>query len=190
MSFDLDPFQVSIGSIVVSSPRFPDLSGSATGFLITSTGFSVESATLTSGGSVSIGPVLTVSDLSITATNFGYTIGAGASFAGTLTVSVGSADLFPGKALNASATGIVVTVNLAPGHEGELSFAADTVSFTLKGIFEASATSVSINPNPVSRAAGLRLLAHQCGPPAVRHLGHPGRHGHGSFPAAEFWIRR
>ena len=181
VSFDLEPFQVAIGAITVTSPRFPQLSGSASGLVITSSGFSVSSATLSSTGSVSIGPVLTIADMSITATSFGYTVGAGASFNGALTVSVGTAELFPGKALNASATGIVVTVNLSPGHEGELSFAAATVSFTLKGVFEASASSVSINPNPAARRARLRLLPDQRGAPPVRDFRHPGRHGHGSL---------
>ncbi len=148
VSFNLDPFQVTIGSILVSSPRFPDLTGSASGFTITSTGFAIESATLAYSGSVSIGPVLSASNLSITATGFGYTVGSGATFNGTLTVSVGSAALFPGKSVNATATGIVVTVDLSPGHEGELSFTAAAVTFTLNDIFVAEATNVSIDPTP------------------------------------------
>ncbi len=150
VGFDLDPFKVTIGGIEVSSPRFQafNLTASATGLTITSTGFSVASATLSTTSSVSIGPVLTVSGLSITATDFGYEVGSGAKFNGTLSVTVGSAALFPTKPVNASATNIVVTVNLAHEHEGELSFSAATVSFTLGSIFEASASSVSINPTP------------------------------------------
>jgi hypothetical protein len=108
----------------------------------------VTSATLAYAGEVGIGSVLRVSGMSITAAGFGYTVGAGASFNGSLTVAVGSASVFPDGPVSAEATGITVTVDLSAGHEGELSFSALTFAFTLAGVLEVDAANVSIDTDP------------------------------------------
>ena len=148
MAILTEPFSLTIATMSVSSPRFAQLSGTAAGLAIDSNGFFVASATLAYAGEVGIGSVLRVSGMSITASGFGYTVGSGASFNGSLTVAVGSASVFPDGPVSAEATGITVTVDLSPGHEGELAFTAATFAFTLAGVLEIDAANVSIDTDP------------------------------------------
>ena len=151
VTFTLNPFLVAFGSVSVSSPRFPQVSGLASGVEIDSSGFSVDSATLTAAVDLDIG-VVKASGFSITVTDFGYTVGGGATFDGSLIVGIASAEVFPGAAINAQVTGIEVTVDLSPGHVGELSFTADTFTFTVGDLITASAVNVFIStvPDPVT----------------------------------------
>jgi len=133
VGLSLDPFELTISSTAASSPRFPELSGSASDLRFSETGFTVAAAELSTTATIDFGAVLRVSGLSMTATNFGYTIDPDPMFAGQIALSVGAVELFPDADVNATVADLTVTVDLSPGHEGELLIEAEQFTLALDG---------------------------------------------------------
>jgi hypothetical protein len=82
--------------ITLTSPDFPNATGTIADFSGTNTGFTIGSATLTDSSAVTFGKILEFSSPSLSLTNFGYTPGAAPAVTGTFTVG-GTIELFPGQ---------------------------------------------------------------------------------------------
>ncbi|HEX7377166.1 MAG TPA: LamG-like jellyroll fold domain-containing protein, partial [Pirellulales bacterium] len=157
LSFQLDPFRVTIVSATASSKRFDVIGGSVKGLSITSDGFSFDDVTLGANGNVNLGKVFSFTNLQVSLTNFGYSISNGAAFGvfdsttntfndSILGVKADSATLNIGSELNASATGISGAVDLSSNNLGAFMFQAATVTIGVGTYLELDATTIDFNP--------------------------------------------
>ncbi|MGH7134273.1 MAG: hypothetical protein ACREHD_00950, partial [Pirellulales bacterium] len=157
LTFQLDPFSITIGSATASSPRLDGVGGSIDGLSITSDGFSFDDATLGAGGTVKLGSIFTFSDLKFSLTNFGFSFSHGASFGvfdettqtfndSTFGVSADSAALDIGSAFNASATTISGSVDLSSKNLGDFTFKAGTVTIGIGTFLELDGTDIEFDP--------------------------------------------
>lgn len=115
---------------------------------IDNTGFSVDSATLSTDKTISVGSIVSVVAPSVTVTKFGYTLGSTPTFDGMVKVTSSEVDLKLGGAVSAKATGVVGALSFATGDLGHFTFKADTVDFTLGSYLDLSATGVSVDTAP------------------------------------------
>ncbi len=158
---DTDPHQqlVQLGSGMIDFTQF-GITGSVTNLTIYEDGFHFDSVTIAYAGTVSLGSILSLTNPSVTLTDFGVTFGSGnTSFSetGSLTVSVASASLNVGSAFMATATNLSITVALDPADLGNVSVMAGMLTVQFGGIVSVSASNISINTDPANGAAYLTV---------------------------------
>ena len=142
----------SVASAVVESPLFGGLSGTISNFQIKRTGFTLGSLTLNAAGTLSVGNYLTVSGVTLTATNFAVDRTATPVVSGTIAVSVGSLSLFPnGNYLTTTATGLVASYELAnAAASGRLTVTVGSLKLGLGEALEITASTVVLSPGAAS----------------------------------------
>ena len=137
---------VKVGAASATLTQF-GLSGSVTDLSITNDGFMIGSATLAVGSdtapkSITFGNVFSITNPSVTLTNFGYSTTDGAQFDSDLTLKAKEIDLTLGGAASVSATGLSTTISFRPGDLGHFTFTADTVKATLASYLELDASMI------------------------------------------------
>ncbi len=101
LSFSLDDSQsppaatFDAQQITLTSPDFPNATGTIADFRGTNAGFTIGSATLTDSTAVTFSNLLEFSSPSLSLTNFSYTPGASTAVTGTIQVG-GTVDALPG----------------------------------------------------------------------------------------------
>ncbi|MHB1557670.1 MAG: beta strand repeat-containing protein [Isosphaeraceae bacterium] len=102
LSFSLDDSQsppaatFDAQSITLTSPDFPNATGTIADFSGTNTGFAIGSASLTGASAVTFSHVLMLSSPTLSVSNFSYTAGAASPVNGTIQIG-GTVELFPGQ---------------------------------------------------------------------------------------------
>ncbi len=125
-----DNVTVTVGSATASLPQ-EDVSGSITGLTITNDGFHLASATLTDTSSAPFslfGGKFSVTQPSVSLTNFGYSLSAGAEFNSDLTLMATEIDFNPTSSVSIAATGVTATISFTTSSIGHFTFSADTVN--------------------------------------------------------------
>ena len=153
---DTDPHQqlVSIGSGTLDF-KFGshDITGGLTNLTIYLDGFHFDSVTLAYTGSIGLGSILTLTNPTVTLTDFGLTFASGnTTFTenGSLTVSVATATLNVGSLFSASAANLSITIALDPADLGNVTIMADTLTLQFGSIINITASYISINDNPAA----------------------------------------
>jgi hypothetical protein len=159
---DSDPHQqlVQIGAGTLDF-KFgsSDITGNITNLTIYADGFHFDSVTIADTGTISLGSILTITNPSVTLTDFGVTFGSNASVSesGSLTLSAASASLNVGSAFTASATNLSITIALDPADLGNTTITAGMLSLTFGTYVSMQATTISINTSPADGDAYLSV---------------------------------
>ena len=143
-------FALSVGSAMASVPKLAGFEGAVTDLTITPDGFNVGSASLSATGTITVGKVISISGPSATITNIGYSSSNGAQFNGDVDVSVASASLKLGNAVQASVTGLAITVGLMSSDYGQFMVQASSASFQLGSYVTLTADGAMFNTDPGS----------------------------------------
>ena len=155
-----DPHQqlVEIGSGTVDFSSL-GLSGSLTNLTIYKDGFHFDSFTVSYSGDIKLGSILTITDPSITLTDFGVTFGGGnTSFAanGSIILAAASLKVAVGGA-EFNGTDLSITFNLAADHFGETTITAGTLDFKFGSYVTIQAEDVVIMTSPADGEAYLSV---------------------------------
>ena len=136
-----------------------DITGALTNLTIYADGFHFDSVTIGYTGAISLGSILTLTNPSLTLTDFGVTFAGGTATvqAGSLTLSVATAALNVGSAFTASAESLSVTIALDPANLGNVTVTAGTLSLQIGSIVTITGTGISINTNPADGDAYLSV---------------------------------
>jgi len=159
---DSDPHQqlVQIGSGTLDF-KFgsSDITGALTNLTIYADGFHFDSVTIGYTGAISLGSILTLTNPSLTLTDFGVTFAGGTATvqAGSLTLSVATAALNVGSAFTASAESLSVTIALDPANLGDVTVTAGTLTLQIGSMVTITGTGISINTNPAAGDAYLSV---------------------------------
>ena len=152
---------------IAGSPTNATVGGNLTSLTLNANGFQFAVAPLNYSGQVNLGPLLTITDPTVTLTDFSVTFGAdNATFtttgsltatAATATLNIGSSGtLFslPDSQFSATATDLVMTVNLDPASTtagfGDLAVTAGAVNFQFNDQLSVQASDVDIATNPLA----------------------------------------
>ncbi|MEI7534932.1 MAG: LEPR-XLL domain-containing protein, partial [Verrucomicrobiae bacterium] len=152
---------------VAGSPTNATVGGNLTSLTLNANGFQFAVAPLNYSGQVNLGPLLTITDSTVTLTDFSVTFGAdNATFtttgsltaaAATATLNIGNGGtLFssPDSQFSATATDLVMTVNLDPASAtagfGDLAVTAGAVNFQFNDQLSVQASDVDIATNPLA----------------------------------------
>jgi len=152
---DTDPHQqlVQIGAGTLDIKLgTSDITGSLTNLTIYADGFQFDSVTINYTGQINLGSILTLTNPTVTLTDFGVTFGGGnATFtdSGSLTVTVASGSMTLGP-VNGSASTLSATVSLAPATLGALTVTAGELDFAFATNLSVQAMNIAINTNPGS----------------------------------------
>ena len=143
-----DNVTVTVASGSASLPQ-EGVSGSITGLTITNDGFHLDSATLAETDSTkpfsAFGGKFTITDPSVSLTNFGYSISAGASFNSDLTLTATEIDFNPTTSVSIAATNLIATISFTTTNLGHFTFTAGTVKSTISVRSESSLTLTASN---------------------------------------------
>ncbi len=135
------PVTVGVGSLTATSPLLPGVTGTITNLSASSSGLSMDNATLADPNTFSMGTVLQVQGLSVGVTGFSYNT-ASHALAGTILASTTGVTLFPGQsAFTDSVTNLHGSYNL---QNGTLGLTADDVNLAFGKILDADATNVAV----------------------------------------------
>ena len=155
VDININPFSMSFGSIEVTSPNFPKISGTLTELEITETGFSLGSAILSYGGDISIGP-LTVNGLAIGIMNYEYSSVAPEPFSGSILFYSGGASLIMGGSFStvisdtdADGRAISAMLNFEAGVFKDLQFMVDKLEVKVGTFLVFTTTGVDIDTGAV-----------------------------------------
>jgi len=159
---DSDPHQqlVQIGTGLLDF-KFgqSDITGSLTNLTIYKDGFHFDSVTIAYVGTINLGSILTITDPSVTLTDFGLTFGSGNvtfTTSGSLTLSAATATLNV-SAFSASASDLSIIVVLDPADLGHLTITAGTLTLKLATVVNIQATNISIDTAPADGGAYLTV---------------------------------
>ncbi|NDV63154.1 LEPR-XLL domain-containing protein [Puniceicoccales bacterium CK1056] len=146
---------VEIDSGTITFPKLDNLSVALENFILSTNGFRFESLVINVPGEQSLGSVLTISNFTITFTDFVVDFDALDTISGTLSISVASATLFPSGPITASVedtdsdgVGLIITFVFVDGAFERLEINADKVTFDISTYLTLTATGVVINTDP------------------------------------------
>jgi hypothetical protein len=144
-----DPI-ATIASVTLSSPKITGLTPLTAGpITINRNGFLVGSAQLgtPAGQSAAIGNFLSVKDVNLQLTNFGFSFGAASAVQGTISLTAGSLQLFPGSTVFTSTmTGVSGTYDFSASGGGALTVTVANFDLVIGEALELTASGVRITP--------------------------------------------
>ncbi len=143
INWDGSSASFSLGGATLSSPEFPNFSGSLSTVTVDANGFSIDLASFTDASNIPIGSVLTIDGpTTITATNLVYTNStstSASSLAGTIGLSFGGLEILPGSsAFSTSVTGFEGSYDLT---SQKTTLSVDSIVITVGGGSNGSSTS-------------------------------------------------
>src|SRR5205085_5745174 len=130
----------------IKSPKLTQIgTGIITNLAVRQDGFSLGSFTIGQNGTATFGSYLSLSGVSLAATNFSYSTTTGA-FSGSVTVTIGSIVLFPGNTtFTSSFTGVTATFNF--GNGGKMEITIGSFDLSIGEALEVTASNVVITPS-------------------------------------------
>jgi len=156
VDININPFSMSFASIEVTSPKFPEISGTLTELEITETGFSLGFATLSYSGEITAGP-LKVNGLGIGIINYEYSSVTPEPFSGSILFYSGGASLVMGNNFSAIITdadgdgrAVSATLNFEAGAFKDLQFMVDKLEVNIGIYLTFTTTGVDIDTGAVN----------------------------------------
>ncbi len=152
---------VALGGAAITSGYFPTVTGTLSGVTADDTGLKIDGATLEDKGTVSIGGILSATDLRLGVSNFVYDAASKAITGGSVTVASGTAaapgivTLFGGQsAFTAALTGFGGSYTFGTG---AVALSATEIDLGFGKALTAKATNVAINYDGTPTGLGIAL---------------------------------
>jgi len=143
----------TIASVHTATVKIPkvNIEGTLNEFLLTTGGFSLGSVTITKSGSTSLGstsnPILSITDLTVSISDFHVDWASGGQVAGTISISANSASVFPkSSTFTATATGLSGGFSFNNAGVGNLTVTLGTFDLSIGTKLRISATQFLLSP--------------------------------------------